>query len=430
MMSFPDTNLEQLLSKIKLDQIDVTPVIDKNWILSCSAGADSILALHVLYFLDKIYPKKNRKCIIYFLDHGDQNRENSLQRKKILELNIQKNEIRDSGMQLEFSYFYRDMKKISHKLKGNFEFVSARLRRKHLKRICQKNPDSVVVTGHNMSDWLETLLMRINRGASPEKIYPFLPIEKIQNMLFFRPLVLLANHEIRALCSKYFLEYWDDPSNFSGNNNRSRIRKNVIIENPDGCRISVRNFFQQKKEMIHQNRGFQDKLLENLVVKKPGREYWLYLDFFVSLSPEFQTFVIDYLLQDLDLWPVSFSLKKSMARFPGFYKSWAIEKENWSGKIYLVFRRGRARLNIPPLILYNIDNHFHIMADQITKKHYIQFSYGKKGVKKIFSEKNLSHRQRKALPLYANQKQPFEILFIPLSIFGLKDIAARDSGSI
>jgi tRNA(Ile)-lysidine synthase TilS/MesJ len=346
---------------------------------------------------------------------------------EIISSNIQKIKNEFCDLQLEFQPYFRDMKKISDKLKKNFEITSSRIRRKHVELIYKNNPDSVVVTGHNMSDWFETLILRMNRGASLEKLYPFLPNELFQNINYFRPLVLSTHNEVRQICKLDSLEYWDDPSNFNGSNMRSKIRNFLQIENPDGFRLTTHNYFKAKQEYHKHIDAICDQLNENIWIISPGREYRVEGNYFKNLGCDEKNILTEIILQNLKFWPVSSTLKNAMNNIPFYYKVWSIEKENWSGSPYITFRRGCNRLMFDHLHSFDTDKYSIIMANETGKKHYIQMPYGKKMVKKIFSEKQLSNRQRKSLPLVFDKKKPFEITNIPLSIFGLNDINCKFS---
>ncbi|MDH4261717.1 MAG: tRNA lysidine(34) synthetase TilS [Spirochaetia bacterium] len=426
MMSFRDTSLEQLRNKVKLNVCDVEQVWNKNWIVACSGGADSILALNILVGIHKIHPVPGRKLIIYFLDHGDQDIENTNKRNLLILSNI--NEIKKSFTDLNLVYlpYYRDMNKICHKIKGNFEFTSSRIRYKHLKQAYIKNQGSVIVTGHNMSDWMETIVMRMNRGTSIENIYPFLPNEIIQGIHYFRPLILLSSEEIRSICIDHFFKFWNDPSNFTGSNTRSKIRKNFSIVNPDGFRLTTQNFIKSKLQYIHSINFIRDQMIKNIYTISHGHEYRIEWSFFLNLDIEYKKYLFEIILKDLSLWPISFNLKNSLNTIPFRYKYWFIEKENWSNKIYIIFRKGRNRLLNIKSTQYNINLYSTIKSSTITKKYFIKLSFGKKIVKKILSEKQLSNRQKQSLDLVINKKNHLEIMYIPLSCFGLKDITSID----
>jgi|GEM_PF-2281793 len=435
-MSSPGINLEPILSKAKLDLCDIQPVLEKNWILAFSGGADSTLALHILLALHKTFPlsdhfflqNSKRKLTVYFLDHGDQTPEEAGQRKQIIDRNLQKAQAICPDISLEFRVFRRDMKGICQRINGNFEFVSGRMRRRHLGMLMQKNPGSVIVTGHSMSDWFETLLMRMNRGSSLERLYPFLPFESHQGIeysdefsgiKYFRPLVLLTAEEIRQTCKDLSLEFWSDPSNFNGSNSRAKIRSRLTIENPDGFRKTTRNFFIEKRRHMEMYHSAIKNFEKEIIMVSPAREYRVKREFYLNLGAGEKKILTENLLQRLKLWPVSSVLLSAALQNPFQYKTWSIEIENWSDQLYVVFRRGRK--NLPVAIMLSA-NSATLAANLVTKKHFIKMPYGRKSVKKILGEKKLSARQRKSLPLAMSLTDPLEILSVPLSCFGLKDM--------
>lgn len=91
-----------------------------------------------------------------------------------------------------------------------------------------------------------------------------------------------------------------------------------------------------------------------------------------------------------------------------------MERENWGGALFLVFRRGQRKI-------FELEKWF-CRENKITKKHYVNLSYGKKLVRKIFSEYKLSRRQRNYIQFIFNRENPLEVFVIDMQAFGLPKI--------
>lgn len=436
-MSFLNTNWEHLLRQTNLTENDLEPILLKNWILSFSAGADSTLCLYLLQALQKAKPVSNRKLILYWLDHSDQTKADQDKRIRIIQDHIANiNAPLSSPLDISFLAYSRDMAKIAKRQKGNFEFTSSFMRTKHLKKIFRKNPGSVVLTGHNLSDWYETFIMRINRGSSLEHLLPFFFFEENGQIPCFRPLALTARKEVREICQTHDLSYWDDPHNADESNLRAKIRHQLPPQNPAGLRLSAVNLWEKKKELQKTEKDLLLKLDKFIFTVSEGREYRIDWNHYEALNDSDRLLVRHFFFKKLGLWPLSHTLNDRSKTIPFYYKNFSVEKENWKGSLFLVFRRGQSHIkteqsleafekkNLPLAVSEPVSgqNHLVLTANLVLKKHFIQMPYGRKMVKKILSESKLSARQKKNLPLFV-KPQSNEVIFIPLSVYGLRDIA-------
>ena len=414
-MSSLNISLEELASKLSLNSQHFDLLKEKVWILAFSGGADSLLCLHFLTKFHESFPE-SRELYIYYLDHGENfPREIQKNREKIFQENISR--LKNLPLlNFYFKKFKRDIALLSKKLKTSFEFAGARLRRKHLNNIARKiKKNYVFIWGHNLSDWYETLQMRLSRGTSLYNIIPFNFWEYNYKYLEFRPLALTYRSEVRDILNESNISYWNDPSNMDLNFKRNYIRKNWPVSNPEGLRKSAIHFLSEKKSNL-----INSSLVNNI----SNQEFRIFFEKYKELSLEKQTEVIQFSLKNLGLWPMSQSIRKSLCIFPFFLGPYAVELENWNEKIYIIIRRGSSKLYCledSQKCLKYLDNFFWINGTKISKKNYIQLNYGKKSIKKIFSEKKISQRQRKNIYIPTLKKNKQEGIYLPLSLYGLKD---------
>lgn len=408
--------MELLQKTLRLDRAALEKLQANNWILAYSGGADSALVLQLLLELHKNSPRK-RRLVIYHLDHGENQGLKSIsQRKKIMAGHLQEARNLDL-LTTELTVYKRPVSAIARKSGGSFEYTGARLRKKHLLRLKKKEPGSLILTGHTLSDWYETLIMRVNRGASPSALYPFDFSRQEGSNAWGCPLYMSTRNEVRALCQKLHLLWWDDPANTEGTNRRSKVRDRFLIFHPDGLRKSAALFLEQKEQEEKAKTRLSDQLKSSLITIAPHREYRLQADFMRSLERTDREQVAGKILQELGLWPLSMAVRRELEFVPFRYGPFHVELENWHDMHFFVFRRGRTRL------LHNkIQNTSFVRGDQITKSYFILLDYGKKSVKKILSEKRLSLRQRKNLFLPLREKDSLQVNCIDLTPFGLKKI--------
>lgn len=429
-----------------------------------------MLALYSLIALRKTLNQQSplgpakTKLTIYYLNHGENfgllemgRRENIFRRYIEILKNIPQ-------FDLTVHTNSRNVGALAKRLGGTFEFTAAKLRNKQITRLARQNQPAMVVTGHQLSDWYETLIMRVQRGAGLSSLAPFSPWE--EEPLFygdpfeiaaplvggrndgdapkvlgawFRPLVNLSREEVRQICQKLELPYWNDPTNKivvgeqeRQQNRRAQIRNAIPLYNPTGLRISGGHFLEAKEE-LHQMRLDCIRRIRNHVgIIDPRKEYRIDWEAYREFSAKEQALINGFILRMLGLSPLSQKVRVAANKLPFRLGPYAVEMENWGGRLYLVFRRGAASLEQNEKLeegyqaLIEKQNYRIVSAAAITKSAYISQSYGKKRVKKILNELRLSQRQRGALPLfYKSQNNAKEIDYIPLSFFGIPDIQSR-----
>ena len=126
-------------------------------------------------------------------------------------------------LNLELRIYSRDIERAAKNLKQTFEYTGAKYRNYFLRAIAREFPAITIWKGHNLTDWFETVIMRLNRGSS--KITPILPIEEIYpKQVVVTPLAFLVRNSVREICREHSLPWWDDPENLSENITRNKIR--------------------------------------------------------------------------------------------------------------------------------------------------------------------------------------------------------------
>ena len=98
------------------------------------------------------------------------------------------------------------------------------LRRRFLMDAADRWQAAWVATGHHLEDSAETLLFNLIRGTGGQGLQGIPP----KSGRFIRPLILAGKSEILAYVETHGLAYADDPTNFTGDNVRARMRREVF----------------------------------------------------------------------------------------------------------------------------------------------------------------------------------------------------------
>lgn len=104
------------------------------------------------------------------------------------------------------------------------EEAARALRRRFLEESAQSWQATSIATGHHLEDSAETLLLNLIRGSGDQGLQGIPP----RNGRYIRPLILASKGEILTYLEENRLEYAEDPTNFSGNNARARLRREVF----------------------------------------------------------------------------------------------------------------------------------------------------------------------------------------------------------
>ena len=98
------------------------------------------------------------------------------------------------------------------------------LRRGFLLETADRWQAASIATGHHLEDSAETLLFNLIRGTGGQGLQGIPP----KSGPFIRPLILAEKDEILTYIGEHRLEYADDPTNFTGDNLRARMRREVF----------------------------------------------------------------------------------------------------------------------------------------------------------------------------------------------------------
>lgn len=190
---------------------------NKKVLLAVSGGVDSIVLLH---FMQNIPQAKRPQLSIAHINH--QLRTESEREEQFIKKIANKKKIP--------IYIHQWMKE-KHPTAGIEE--AARLERySFFKEIMNRYKIDYLMTGHHLDDQVETVLMRLTRGASLEQL---LGIRETQEFplvgrtgYLIRPLLHLSKEEIYAQAKEHKLEFVEDTTNQETNFTRNRFRHEIL----------------------------------------------------------------------------------------------------------------------------------------------------------------------------------------------------------
>lgn len=185
-------------------------VKEDNIIVAVSYGPDSMMLLDVI---KNYYKKNNIICAHVHHNHRKESDEEAL----LLEKYCNKNNIKFEMMKIDA---YKNDKFTEEEARNKrYEFFDM---------LMDKYNSKYLFTAHHGDDLIETILMRLTRGASL-KGYGAIPLISNRNNYYLaRPLLYLAKEDIIKYCNLHKISYAVDKSNMDDAYTRNRYRNHIL----------------------------------------------------------------------------------------------------------------------------------------------------------------------------------------------------------
>ena len=218
--------------------------IDKNVVLACSGGPDSMCLLQML--------KNNGYNVI--CAHVNHNlRTVSEEEYKFVKNYCKNNNIIFEGMKIQN---YKNNKFTENEArKKRYDFFIDVLKKYNYK---------VLITAHHGDDLIETILMRIIRGSNLNGYKGFSKSSRFKDYLLVRPLIFYTKKDIEKYVKDNNIPYVTDDTNFSKKYTRNRIRLDVlpILKNEY---IDVHKKFLDFNEELEKTQDYINYQLEDIL---------------------------------------------------------------------------------------------------------------------------------------------------------------------
>lgn len=211
-------------------------------IIALSSGQDSLCLLKLIHDCLK---QSLYKIEAIYIDHQWKN--DSLQHSKHI-LNIIKR------INIPITIYQIKKSTIS-------ENEARKIRYRILIQHALKKQYTIIITGHNQNDQIETLLQNLIRGTSLNGLTNLTINKQISHKLaILRPLINFTKSEIAWFCRLFYLPVWSDTTNYNYYIKRNRLRYELIpyLKNYFNPRIenAIHNFIklcEYENEYIKEN---------------------------------------------------------------------------------------------------------------------------------------------------------------------------------
>ncbi|HNE18725.1 MAG TPA: ATP-binding protein [Turneriella sp.] len=338
-----------------------------HWLIAFSAGADSVLLLDLA--VEAALRSADIRVTAFYLHHYSTPVE-SERRRAISFMASRARQL--LGDRFAFCELSSDITMRAHRLRRSWEHTASLVRRRHLERLARRLGGAQVFTGHQLSDYRETLQLRAERCV-PRSAWPALSVHD-SNTDFLRPLAFFTREQVRAFARDRGLSWFEDPSNSDTSIARNRLRateqpgENILVP-PEHCTDTS----QPKPRRVHPRE-----------MRMPETEWR-------NLAPVMRARAV------YQAWQQLFIVKRftrndfaRAQRLPFSLRPFFAHAENFPEGEFIVFRRGLGSMSLNSRATQNS-----MRGDAITRAVKLRQPYGHKAVTKIFSERRLSPRQRR-----------------------------------
>lgn len=219
-------------------------------VIGVSGGADSVTLLHTL---DRLKDEYQLSLFIVHLNHMFRGKDADEDGEFVAKL----------GDTLGVPAFIKkiDIPKMAQE-KGLSSQVAAREARYQLYEevACQVSANRIAL-GHNADDQVETVLMRLLRGAGEEGLSGIPPVRE----QIIRPLIEISRADIESYCREQQLEFRTDYSNFKTIYLRNKIRIELLPKLEKEYNNNIKQIFLRLSDISREDNSYlHSKALEHL----------------------------------------------------------------------------------------------------------------------------------------------------------------------
>ena len=190
-------------------------------VAAVSGGPDSVALLHLLYNLRNVL---KITIVVAHLDHNLRGEESAGDALYVAGL--------AQSLGLPFSIGGRDVERYRTRHKLTLEEAAREVRYQYLADVVTESGASMVATGHNRNDNVETILMHLIRGTGTLGLKGLAPITKRKvngrGLKIIRPLLEVTRDEIEEFCKNRGLTPRTDGTNLIPSAFRNRIRLELL----------------------------------------------------------------------------------------------------------------------------------------------------------------------------------------------------------
>jgi len=257
-------------------------------VVGVSAGADSMVLLHVLNTYRQTF---NLSLIIAYVNHGLRPKESEEEAEF-----VQKECDR---LQLTFECGTFNVREFQNVSGFSVQEAARRLRFHFFNQLLQKYEAQKIALGHHADDQVETVLLRLMRGAGLQGLKGILPVREGR---VIRPLLEVWRHEIETFAFQHSIPFLTDASNLKKDYLRNRLRLHLIPLLEKEYQPNVKQVLLRTSAILREENDYLEREAEKVyrnMVGAEGEARTFQYAAYRSLHPALQWRVLQKTLGDL-----------------------------------------------------------------------------------------------------------------------------------
>ena len=257
-------------------------------VLGVSAGVDSMVLLHLLNACSQTF---NLSLVVAYVNHGLRPSE-SEQEADLVQKECER-------LRLPFELGTFNTKEFQRVGKCSLQEAARRLRFHFFEQIFQKYEAQKIALGHHADDQVETVLMRLMRGAGLQGLKGMLPAREGK---VIRPLLEIWRHEIEAFAIKNKVPFLIDSSNLKEDYLRNRLRLSLIPLLEKEYQPNLKEILLRTSAILREENDYLEKEAERAyqdMVEGNGDTITFQYPVYRSLHPAIQWRVIQKVLRTI-----------------------------------------------------------------------------------------------------------------------------------
>ncbi len=255
-------------------------------VVGVSAGIDSMVLLHLLNACRQTF---NLSLIVAYVNHGIRPKEPEK------EADLVQKECERLHLPFECGTF--NAKEFQRVGKFSLQEAARRLRFHFFEQILQKYEAQKIALGHHADDQVETVLLRLMRGAGLQGLKGILPV---RGGKVIRPLLEVWRREIEAFAIENNIPFLIDSSNLKEDYLRNRLRLSLIPLLEKEYQPNFKEILLRTSAILREENDYlekeAEKVYQNMVEGKGESLTFQYPDY-RSLHPAIQWRIIQKMLR-------------------------------------------------------------------------------------------------------------------------------------
>jgi tRNA(Ile)-lysidine synthase len=220
--------------------------ITKKYLVAVSGGPDSMALLHKLF-------NEKYSIEVAHINYGLRANESDIETELVKKYCTLQN--------IPCNILYANTQQEIEQMGGSLQMVAREIRYTYFEQLVNEKKLHGVILAHHAKDQVETLLIKLSRGAGIAGLQAMLPTSLWKTLSVYRPLLQVAKAAIDNYVQENEIPFGIDSSNAVNKYKRNAIR-NILLPNWEQIYPDIQNVLLQNISIWQQYNSWANKLLK------------------------------------------------------------------------------------------------------------------------------------------------------------------------